>query len=148
MQVILIEDVKALGKAGEIRKVSEGYARNFLIPKGLALEASEQNLKKLEEGKKLSSLKSEKVKKKALGLAQRLSDVEVVIRRRVGDQGKLFGSVNARDIEEALSAQGIEVERKNIHLDEPLKSLGNHLVKIKLATGVTAEVQVIIAKEA
>ncbi len=145
MQVILVKDVKNIGKTGEIIRVSDGYARNFLFPNHLALEANEKNLKTLAEGKKQVSLRTEKVKKKARDLASQLGEVRLVIKRKIGDQGKIFGSVNARDIEEALSTRGFEIDRKNILLEEPLRSLGEYQVKIKLSSGVTAEIQVTVA---
>ncbi len=145
MQVILVKDVKNIGKTGEIIRVSDGYARNFLFPNHLALEANEKNLKTLAEGKKQASLRTEKVKKKARDLASQLGEVRLVIKRKIGDQGKIFGSVNARDIEEALSTRGFEIDRKNILLEEPLRSLGEYQVKIKLSSGVTAEIQVTVA---
>jgi len=145
MQVILVKDVKNIGKTGEIIRVSDGYARNFLFPNHLALEANEKNLKTLAEGKKQVSLRTEKVKKKARDLASQLGEVRLVIKRKIGDQGKIFGSVNARDIEEALSTRGFEIDRKKILLEEPLRSLGEYQVKIKLSSGVTAEIQVTVA---
>jgi large subunit ribosomal protein L9 len=148
MDVILKENVASLGKAGNMVKVSDGYARNFLIPKGLAAEATSRNLKTLEHEKKQILHMVEKEKKKAAVLSEKLMGVTCTIARRVGDQGKLFGSVGTKDIEKALLEEGIEIDRKNILLDEPLKALGEFPVKIKLPAGAAAEVKVnIVAAE-
>jgi large subunit ribosomal protein L9 len=148
MKVILRENVESLGKAGDKVKVSDGFARNFLIPKGLAIEASSRNVKSLEHEKKYILKAVEKEKKKAETLAQQLAGVTCTIARRVGEQDKLFGSVGTKDIEKALEEQGIEIDMKNILLDEPLKSLGEFPVKIKLPAGATGEVKVnIVAGE-
>lgn len=142
MNVILKENVSSLGKAGDLVKVSIGYARNYLIPKGLAIEATSSNVESLEGEKKAILKKIEKEKKKSESMAEKLAGAVCTITRRVGDQDKLFGSVNVKDIEEALAAQGLEINRKNILLDEPIKALGEFPVKIKLPAGVTAEIKV------
>jgi large subunit ribosomal protein L9 len=148
MNVILRENVESLGKAGDTVKVSDGFARNFLIPKGLAIEASSRNIKSLEHEKRYILQALEKEKKKADSLIRQLAGVTCTIARRVGEQEKLFGSVGSKDIEKALVEQGIEIDRKNILLDEPLKSLGEFPVKIKLPAGATGEVTVkIVAGE-
>lgn len=148
MDVILKENVATLGKMGDMLKVSDGYARNFLIPKGLAIEATGKNMKILEHKKRQILHLAEKEKKKAAALAERLSGITCTISRRVGDQDKLFGSVGTKDIEKVLGEQGIEIDRKNILLDEPLKALGEFPVKIKLPAGASAEVKIrIVADE-
>jgi large subunit ribosomal protein L9 len=144
MKVILRQNVETLGKAGDTVKVADGYARNFLIPKGLAAEANNRNLKTFEHEKKRILLQAEKIQKEAEETAAKLSAVECKIARRVGEQEKLFGSVGVKDIEEALIAQGVEVEKRNILLDEPIKALGEFPVRIKLSAGVTAEIKVIV----
>ena len=144
MDVILKENVAALGKVGNMVKVSDGYARNFLIPKGLAIEATSRNLKTLEHEKKQILHLAEKEKKKAEVLSEKLMGVTCTIARRVGEQDKLFGSVGTKDIEKALLDAGIEIDRKNILLDEPLKAIGEFPVGIKLPAGALAEVKVII----
>jgi large subunit ribosomal protein L9 len=144
MNVILKQDVPSLGKAGDTVKVSDGYARNFLIPKNLAIEASSKNLKTLEHEKKHILQAAEKERKKAADLSEKLAGVTCTIARRVGEQDKLFGSVGAKDIEKALLEKGIEIERKNILLDEPLKSPGEFPVKIKLPAGAAAEIKIVI----
>ncbi|MCL2670150.1 MAG: 50S ribosomal protein L9 [Syntrophaceae bacterium] len=148
MKVILKQHVDALGKAGDTVKVADGYARNYLIPKGLAVEASERNIKVFEHEKKRILLAAEKIQKDAEAVAAKLNGIECRISRRVGEQDKLFGSVGVRDIEEALAAQGMEVEKRQILLDEPIRALGEFPVRIKLSAGVTAEVKVIVAAEA
>ena len=147
MKIILKENVESLGKAGDVLKVADGYARNFLIPKGLALEASTKNVNVLEHEKKRILQKVIKDKKKAETLAEQIAGMTCTITRRIGEQDKLFGSVGVKDIEKSLSEQGFEVEKKNILLPEPIKALGEFPVKIKLPGGVTAELKVVIAPE-
>ncbi len=147
MQVILKEDVSALGKAGDVVKVADGYGRNFLIPQGLAAEVNSRNIRMIEQEKKQILQKMEKEKKKAEGFAAQLAAVVCTIARKVGEQDKLFGSVNARDIEENLSQQGIEIDRRNILLDEPIKALGEFPVRVKLNAGVSAEIKVVVVGE-
>jgi large subunit ribosomal protein L9 len=127
--------------------VSDGYARNFLIPNGLAIEANFKNLSMLENEKKTVLLKAAKEQKKAEALAEKFRDVTCTITRRVGEQDKLFGSVNAKDIHEALLAQGLDVDRKDIVLNEPIKAIGDFPVTIKLSAGVAAEIKVVVAAE-
>jgi large subunit ribosomal protein L9 len=148
MKVILKENVASLGKMGDAIKVSDGYARNYLIPQGLAIAANNKNLKVLEHERKHILQVAEKERKKSEVLAERLAGITCTIARRVGDQDKLFGSVGSKDIEKALQEEGVEIERKNILLDEPLKSLGEFPVKIKLPAGASAEVKVKIVAEA
>jgi large subunit ribosomal protein L9 len=147
MNVILKEEVESLGKAGATLKVADGYARNFLIPRGLAIEASSKNLKALEHEKKIILQKAETRRKKAETLTEKLAGLVCTIPRRIGEQGKLFGSVTAKDIEELLLKEGIEIDRKNIILKEPIRSLGEFPVTIKLHSGITAEVKVLVVDE-
>ncbi len=147
MKVILNESIKSLGAAGEIIKVTDGYARNFLFPKGLAVEATDLNLKALEEGRKLTSQKIARRKKGAQDIAASLKEVKCILRRRVGDQGRIFGSVNSKDIEESLKAQGLPVDRKSILLPEPIRALGDFTVKIKIDLGVVAEIMIRVIPE-
>ncbi|MDR2862118.1 MAG: 50S ribosomal protein L9 [Syntrophobacterales bacterium] len=148
MQVILKEDIGKIGKAGEIVNVAVGYGRNFLVPQGLAVEVNSRNIKMIEQEKKRILLKMEKEKKKAEELASQLASVVCNIARRGGEQGKLFGSVNPKDIEENLAEQGIILDRKNIILDEPIKAAGEYPVKIKLTAGVSTDIKVIVVAEA
>jgi len=147
MKVILKQYVESLGKAGDTVKVADGYARNFLIPKGLATEASTRNIKIFEHEKQRILHQAEKIHLQAEELAATLSGVVCTIARRVGEQEKLYGSVNAKDIEAALGAQGVVIEKRNILLDEPIRALGEFRVRIKLSAGVTAEIKVAIVAE-
>lgn len=147
MKVILKENVESLGKAGDIVKVADGFARNYLIPKGLALEASTRNVNLLEHDKKRILHKAEKERKISEGVAENISAVTCTIARRVGEQEKLFGSVGVKDIEKALEDHGITLEKKNIILPEPIKALGEFPVTIKLSGGVTAELKVVVVPE-
>jgi large subunit ribosomal protein L9 len=147
MKVILKQNVESLGKAGDLVKVADGYARNFLVPKGLAAEANSRNLKVFEHEKQQILQQAEKIQKQAEETAVRLSAVTCTIARRVGEQEKLFGSVGAKDIEAALVAQGIEIDKKSVLLDEPIKALGEFPVRIKLSAGVTGEIKVVVVAE-
>jgi large subunit ribosomal protein L9 len=147
MKVILKQYVESLGKAGDMVKVADGYGRNYLIPKGLAAEANTRNLKIFEHEKQRILHQAEKIHKQAEETATKLGGVTCIITRRVGEQDKLYGSVGVKDIEEALTAQGIEIEKRNILLDEPIKALGEFPVRIKLSAGVTAEIKVSIVAE-
>lgn len=147
MKVILKEDVADLGRMGDTVNVSDGYARNFLIPRGLVIEASNKNIKVLEHEKRLLSQKIERHKEKAEQLRDRLGGIVCTIAKKVGEQNKLFGSVTSKDIENALKEQGIEMHRRNILLDEPIKNVGECSVKVKLHTDVTAELKVVVTPE-
>lgn len=147
MKVILRQNVESLGKVGETIKVADGYARNYLIPKGLAAEANTRNLKVFEHEKKRILLQAEKIQKQAEEAAAKLSGVVLAIARRVGEQEKLFGSVGVKDIEEALITQGFAVDKRDILLEEPIKAIGEFAVRIKLSAGVTAEIKVNVVPE-
>ncbi|OPY13512.1 MAG: 50S ribosomal protein L9 [Syntrophus sp. PtaU1.Bin005] len=147
MKVILKETVETLGKAGDIIKVADGYARNFLIPKGLAAEANVRNIKALDHDKQNIVRKAEKERKRHESLAASLAGVICTISRRVGEQDKLFGSVTAKDIEESLLAQDITIDRKTLVLDEPIKAIGEFPIVVKLGAGVTAEIKVNVIPE-
>jgi large subunit ribosomal protein L9 len=147
VEVILREDVDKLGSRGQVVKVANGYARNFLLPKRLAVEATEAN-KKIVEGERQAHLKREaKEKAGAQELAQMMSGVTVTIEQKAGEQDQLFGSVTAKDIVEALERQGYHIERRKIHLDDPIKQLGEHKVPIRLHRDVTVEVTVNVLRE-
>ncbi len=147
MKVILKENVESLGKTGDMLNVTDGYARNFLIPRDLAIEASSRNIKALKHEKMLIEHKREREKKKAESLLEKFSDVTCTISKRIGEQDKLFGSVTTKDIEKSLHEQGIEIDRKNIVLEEPIKSTGEFSVKVKLSPEVTAEITVSVVGE-
>lgn len=147
MNVILKENVASLGKLGDTVKVSDGYARNYLIPKGLAVEADEKTAKVFAEQKRHILQQAEKIRKNAEARAAELQGLTLTIARRVGEQDKLFGSVNSKDIESALKDRGVAIERKAILLDEPIKACGEFPVQIKLPAGVAAEIKVcVVAK--
>ncbi len=147
MKVILKEDVEGLGRAGDVVNVKDGYARNFLIPRGLAIRATDKSVKSLEKQKKMILERINKERKRLQQFAEKLSEVTVTIKKKAGEEGKLFGSVTSRDIAEALEAMGYEVDRKKIVLDEPIKSIGNYTVKIRLAPEIEAEIAVEVVPE-
>ena len=147
MEVILKEDVEKLGHRGDIVKVAEGYGRNFLLPRKLAIEASRANKAVIEQMKAAAVRKSAKEKTGAEGLAQQLNDVQLTFERKVGEKDHLFGSVTSADIASALEARGFNVDRRKIHLDDPLKSLGEFHVPVKLHREVTAHVKVTVNRE-
>lgn len=147
MKIILKENVDSLGKVGEMIKVADGYARNYLIPKGLAVEASSRSMKALEHEKSRIMKKNESDRKKAEAMVEKLQGVTCTISRRVGEQDKLFGSVTTKDIEQSLIEQGMEIDRKMIILEEPIKSLGEFPVKIKFQPGITTEITITVVGE-
>ncbi|MCK9229827.1 MAG: 50S ribosomal protein L9 [Syntrophales bacterium] len=147
MKVILKEDVESLGKAGQVVNVSAGYARNYLIPGNMALEANTRNIKVLEREKASIEARVDKEHRQAEETAQRLQSLSVTIERKIGDQGKLFGSVTSRDIEEAFAAQGISLDRKSIVLEEPIKEAGEFEVKVKLYPKVVGNLNVRVVGE-
>ena len=147
MKVILKQTVPSLGMAGDLVKVNDGYARNLLIPKGLAIEANEKNIKTFEHEKKNIMLRAEKEQKAAQDQATSLSSVTITIARKVGDQDKIFGSVTSKDIELALQEKGFDIDKKMIVHDEQIKSLGEFKVKIKLHSGIEAEIKLNVIGE-
>jgi large subunit ribosomal protein L9 len=147
MQVILKEDVHNLGSAGELVTVKPGYGRNFLLPQGKAVLASEKNVARMEHERKLIAAKNAKLLKDAQSIADRLNQVEVTVERQVGGEDRIFGSVSTRDIEEALLSKGVKIDRRKIVLDEPIKSLGVYTLDVRLAPEVTAHLKVwVVAK--
>ena len=146
MQVILKEEVEHLGDPGDIVNVSPGYGRNFLIPRGLAIPATAGSVKEAEHNQKVAEAIRRKQLSGAKGLAEKLESVAISIRRETGDDEKLFGSVTNRDIVEALAAEGIEVDRRQIQLEEPIKSIGLFNVPVRLHSDVTASVRVYVIR--
>ena len=147
MKVILKSDVPKLGNAGDIITVKDGYARNFLIPKGLAERADLGSVRAVENLKKVLAQQMEKKKKEALKLRDRLLNISCTITRQAGEGGKIFGSVTTRDIEEALKVENIHIDRKNIMLEEPIRQLGIFEVPVKLHKDVEAKIKVwVVAK--
>ena len=142
MKVILIENVSSLGKAGDIVQVAEGYGRNFLIPKKLALEASPANLRRLEQQRELFLSKATSERQKAADLAARINELPCTLARPAGENEKLFGSVTTMDLQEFLEEQGISVDRRKIVLPSPIKALGSYTVPLKIHPDVTAQLKV------
>lgn len=147
MEVILREDIENLGVRGDVVKVAAGYARNFLLPKRMAVAATDSNRKIVEQERQAHLRKEAKLKGEAEELAKLVGAVTVTIKRKAGENDQLFGSVTAADVADALAAQHYNVERRRIHLEEPIKSLGEHKVTVRLHREVTADVTVNVARE-
>ncbi|MGH7819576.1 MAG: 50S ribosomal protein L9 [Candidatus Binatia bacterium] len=147
MEVILQQDVENLGTMGEVVKVKPGYARNYLLPRGLALVADRKNLARLEHQKRAVAALRAKAEKAAQEEAAKLAAIPVTIPARVGEEDRLFGSVTNQDIQRALAARGVEVERKKILLAAPIKSLGEFEVPVSLGAGVRATVKVSVVRQ-
>jgi len=147
MEIILKKDTPSLGKLGNVVKVTDGYARNYLIPHGIGIEATPKNLKLLEKEIKLWQKKAEKQREEAQKLAQEIEQLSLSFARKVGEEDKIFGSVTSLDIEEKIKESGIQIDRKKIHLEEPIKALGIFTVPVKLHTEVTANLKVCVVKE-
>jgi large subunit ribosomal protein L9 len=147
MKVILLDDVAKVGRRGEVRDVSDGYARNFLIPKKLALTATAGNLKNLDHIKKQQEAKAGRIRGDADGLRQRIEALVYEERRQASDEGKLFGSVTSQDIADFLGRHGLKIERRRIHLDDPIKALGETTVAVRLHPEVTAQLRVNVVRE-
>ncbi len=147
MEVILQEDVENLGEIGDIVKVKDGYARNYLLPRGLALTASRRNVRVLEHQKRLTAKKRERAQRNANAVRDRLSSLTLSITARAGEEDKLFGSVTNIDIEKALQAQNVTIDRRKIVLTEPIKQLGTYTVPIRLSRDVEASITVQVRPE-
>ena len=148
MEVILREHVENLGQRGDVVKVAAGYARNYLLPRKLALTVTEGNRKQIDRERKVADLREAEERQGAEALAARLAEIEVSIARRVGETEALYGSVTSADIAESLAAKGFEVERRKIQLAEPIKQLGEFQVPIRLHRDVNATIKVVVTKEA
>ena len=147
MEVILREDIDKIGSRGAVVKVADGYARNFLLPKRLAVPASEANKKIVDQEREAHLRREAKAKSESEDLAKLMTNVTVTFHQRVGENNQLFGSVTAKDIADALEAQKYHVERRKIHLDEPIRTLGEHKVTLRLHRDVPAEITVIVEPE-
>jgi large subunit ribosomal protein L9 len=147
MKVILQSDVPDLGRVGDIVKVRDGYGRNFLVPRGLAVVADEGNVRRLDHQKRVAAQKAARELSAAKALAEKLSATAVSIRHQAGDEGKLFGSVTNRDVVDALAAEGFALDKRAVVLDEPIKTLGVFTVPVKLARDVTAQVKVYVIQQ-
>ena len=147
MKVILLEDIRGSGKSGDVVNVSDGYARNMLIPRGLAVEATPQNVKQLEKKKEAIAKKFAEDKAAALEIKKKLEEITVEVKTKAGKDGKVFGSVTSKDIAEALQALGFDVDKKKIQLDSPIKAVGTTDVNVKLFTEVSGKVKVNVVSE-
>jgi len=147
MEVILKEDIVNVGKIGEVVRVRDGYARNYLLPRGLVLVANKKNLKTFEHHKKIVGDQKQKVLRNAQALGDQLAAVSLVIPMKVGEEGRLFGSVTNMQIEKALKAKGLNVERRKIHLDAPIKVVGDYEVPIRLSADVTMPLKISVVAD-
>ena len=144
MDIILTENVKGLGAIGELVKVKAGYGRNYLVPQGLAVEASDRNLNELEHHKRQLTRKAEKLSQEAADVKARIEAIECSFVHKSSEDGKLFGSVTSMEIAEGMAAKGVEIDRRKILLDQPIKTLGEYEVEIKLNAGVNATIKVTV----
>lgn len=147
MKVILKEDIKKIGKMGQIVDVADGFARNYLVPKGLAVEANTKNIRSVEHEKKIVHEKARKLKDSAQDLSSKISAMTITIKAKAGEEGKLFGSVTTMDIAEALHNEGIEIDKKRISLEEPIKRLGSYPINIKLHPDVSVQLNIQVIEE-
>ena len=147
MKIILKEDFENLGKVGEVVEVKAGFARNYLIPKQVALQATQQNLKIIDQEKARNKIKLSKDMRDAELLAEKLKEVSLTANVQVGEEDKIFGAVTSQNISELLSSKGFEIDKRKIQLEEPLKALGVFEVPIKLHTEVEAKIKVWVVKE-
>ncbi|RDY20400.1 50S ribosomal protein L9 [Criibacterium bergeronii] len=145
MQVILLKDIKGTGKKGDLKEVADGYARNYMFPRGLAEEASKTNLNLLAQKKSSDTFKKQTQEAEALEIKKQLKDFTLLIKAKAGEENKLFGSITSKDIEqELLSQKGLSIDKKKIDLKEPIKTLGSFSVDLKLFTGVTSTLKVVV----
>jgi large subunit ribosomal protein L9 len=147
MKVILREDIENLGRAGDIVKVADGYGRNYLIPKRLAVKADLRNVRALEHDRRVIEARAKKTRKSAEEMGSKLSALSLTIPAKAGEEGKLFGAVTSRDIAEALDRAGVTVDRKLVLLAEPIKQIGEYKVKVKAGTEIVPEVSVSVVAE-
>jgi large subunit ribosomal protein L9 len=148
MEVILRDHVENLGRRGDVVKVADGYARNYLLPRKLALVATEANKKRVERERKLVEARESEERGAAEAIGARIAALEITITRKVGENDQLYGSVTNGDIADAMKAQGFEIDRRKILLPDPLKALGETMVPVKLHRDVTVQVKVTVAKDA
>jgi len=146
MRIILREEVQNLGKGGDVVSVKPGYGRNFLIPQGLAVLATERNVRLVEHHKKVIAARNAKLQKDAQAVADKLSSLSVRIERQTGEGGKLYGSISTRDVEEAVRALGVTVDRKKLVIENPIKSTGEYTVELKLGQGVVGKIKLTVAE--
>jgi len=147
MEVILRTDVPKLGKAGDIVKVKDGFARNYLIPKGLAIPANQKTIKALENQRKIILAKAERERRKAQSLAEKLTGLTLTFYRKVIEGDRIYGSISAQDIVKALEEKGLSLERRFVLLEEPIKQLGTHEIPIRLGPDVEVKINVEVIEE-
>jgi len=147
MKVILKEDVKNIGSMGQIVDLADGFVRNYLVPRGLAVEANVKNIKSLEHEKKVIQEKAKKIRNQAQDLAGKISDLTLVIKAKAGEEGKLFGSVTTMDIAEQLKNAGFEIDKKKISVEEPIKRIGSYSVKVRIHPEIATEVNLQVVEE-
>ncbi|MFY9115249.1 MAG: 50S ribosomal protein L9 [Dethiobacteria bacterium] len=147
MKVILIKDVDRVGRKGDIKNVADGYARNFLLPRKLALEATPARLKEAEKWQEQRRKKDAKEEQIAQEMADNLKGKELIFRRPAGKEGKLFGSVTAGDIASLLQEKGLKIDKRNIEIEEPLKKIGTYEVTLKLRAGIFTAIKILIEQE-
>ncbi len=148
MQIILQKDVPNLGKKGELKDVAPGYARNHLLPRGLAVQATPQRLRELKQRQEKQELINQQLEEQARAQAEKLNQVKLDFKMPAGEGGRLFGSVTPADVSEKLSEKGFEIDKKDIDVDQPIKSLGDHSAVIKLHPGIKAEISISVDKDA
>jgi large subunit ribosomal protein L9 len=147
IEVILREDIKTLGQAGEMVRVKPGYARNYLLPQGLAYEATEGNKKRIAAEGRVRAVRNQAERTEAERLASTLSGVSLTLSGKAGEEGKLFGSITSQDIADALARQGHAIDRRRIELEHPIKAIGEHAVTVRLHPEVNAELRVSVISE-
>lgn len=147
MEVVLREDIENLGRMGDVVRVKDGYARNYLLPRGLVVLADKKNLKAMEHEQRMIAQRRERLTREARSFGEKLAQVSLEFAAKVGEEGRLFGSVTNLDIEKALKAQGFEVDRRKILLDAPIKTVGEYDVPVRLGPEVTPTVKVKVAPE-
>jgi large subunit ribosomal protein L9 len=147
MEVILKEDIVNVGKIGDVVRVRDGYARNYLLPRGLVLVANKKNLKTFEHQKKVVADQKQKIVRQAQTVGDQLAGTALVISMKAGEEGKLFGSVTNMQIEKALRAKGLNVDRRKIHLEEPIKSVGEYEIPIRLGADLTVSLKLSVVAE-
>ena len=147
MEVILREDIPNLGKIGEVVRVRDGFARNYLLPRGLVLVANKRNLKTFQHQKKMVADQKQRFLRQAQSVSNELAGVSLTIPMRTGEEGKLFGSVTNIQIEKALKAKGLDVDRRKIHLDEPIKTLDDFEIPVRLTAELTVPLKVSVVAE-
>ena len=146
MDVILLQDVQALGTAGDIVKVKPGYARNYLFPRGFALRSSKRNRAVVEEKKRNIEMSSKRIERENMSLVNKISKIELTFEMQVGDEEKMFGTVTTKDIQTALEEKGISIDRSALMLDESIKALGIYHIPVNLAGELTAEIKIYVIK--